>query len=197
MITPAISQEFDEFERRYNPLPDEGGEIFRQSMPEGVDPHYIWTLSRADGDEFVDRGIHGVDRMAYVVCQHPWEEDDPIMWYHWDKGAETRYLEKWYAHSEHPVQMRGEPLEAWCRKCNVKVFGVEDIAEINERAGEEYDYEAEIAAERFAPHKGHKLALATFSSTEEGVYCVHDIAIACERCDEVLLDTAVIGAMEG
>ena len=43
-----------------------------------TDPHYVWTW--VDGGDYSGyaNGIHIVNRMAYIICDEPWNDEDTI-----------------------------------------------------------------------------------------------------------------------
>lgn len=66
------------FERRFQPIdsPDETVWWDREQLPDGVDPHLVWTIVDEDGRLYVRPGFRFVNRIDYVLCVVPWTDDD-------------------------------------------------------------------------------------------------------------------------
>lgn len=66
------------FERRFQPIdsPDETIWWRREQLPDGIDPHLVWTIVDEGGRLYVRPGFRFVNRIDYVLCAMPWTDDD-------------------------------------------------------------------------------------------------------------------------
>ncbi len=69
---------WDTFERRFQPIdsPDETVWWSREQLPDGVDPHLVWTIVDENSRLYVRPGFRFVNRINYVLCQVPWTDED-------------------------------------------------------------------------------------------------------------------------
>ncbi len=67
----------------YNPLPNplqpstELLETYGQELDvvRRADPNRVWTVIDCDGTLYVTAGFHFVNRLNYIITEHPWESD--------------------------------------------------------------------------------------------------------------------------
>jgi hypothetical protein len=66
------------FEHRFQPIdsPDKTVWWSREQLPDGVDPHLVWTIVDEDGRLYVRSGFRFVNRIDYVLCAVSWTDDD-------------------------------------------------------------------------------------------------------------------------
>ena len=74
---------YEEWEDKYQPIKDANGDIiFFETYGEDIDiisktdQEYIWTW--VDGGDYSGyvAGVHFVNRMNYIICSVPWENED-------------------------------------------------------------------------------------------------------------------------
>lgn len=65
-------------ERRFQPVdsPDETVWWHRDQLPKDVNPRLVWTILDCDGRLYVRPGFHLVNRIDYVLCRLPWNDED-------------------------------------------------------------------------------------------------------------------------
>ena len=66
------------FERRFRPIdsPDDTVWWRRDQLPKDVDPRLVWTILDCEGRLYLACGFHYVNRLDYVLCEVPWNDDD-------------------------------------------------------------------------------------------------------------------------
>jgi hypothetical protein len=84
---------FDTFTKIYQPIPKlpdaESSDEWchdPDELPADLDPHFWWTL--VDGDNgmmMLTRGIRYIDRLGYMECKIPWNENDEYLDYCWEE----------------------------------------------------------------------------------------------------------------
>jgi hypothetical protein len=66
------------FERRFKPIDGPDGATYwrHEQLPEGIDARHVWTIVDCDGRLYVSPGFRFVNRIDYVVCAKPWNDED-------------------------------------------------------------------------------------------------------------------------
>ena len=74
------SGSWNTFVWRFKPIlnTDDGGFVDIHRLPKAIDPHLVWTLVDEDGHWYLIPGRWLVNRLAYVICQVPWTEDQRL-----------------------------------------------------------------------------------------------------------------------
>lgn len=75
-INPTIIPE-DEFERRYEPIPDSSGNmVLDHADVKGKPLEHVWTIVEGDnGNLYADPGFHVVNVVGYLFTVRPWESE--------------------------------------------------------------------------------------------------------------------------
>lgn len=66
------------FERRFDPVDAPHGSLLHEAedLPKAVDEHLVWTVVDCDGRLYATPGYRFVNRLGYLVCTRPWDDDD-------------------------------------------------------------------------------------------------------------------------
>ena len=70
--------QWDKWEEEFQPIKDgDALKDFWTDVPEGTDPHLVWTEIQGDYSSWIVPGYARVNRLAVYVCAKPWTEDTP------------------------------------------------------------------------------------------------------------------------
>ncbi|MDO4254370.1 MAG: hypothetical protein Q4C81_04370 [Kocuria sp.] len=68
----------DEFDHRFTVVPDENGQLVRDTAPGGdSEPRRLWTIVEGDagGDLYAVPGLRYVNRTGYLLTEQEWTDD--------------------------------------------------------------------------------------------------------------------------
>ena len=63
---------------RFQPVEREQGIVWweREHLPAAIDEHLVWTVVDCDGRHYATPGYRFVNRLMYLVCSMPWNDED-------------------------------------------------------------------------------------------------------------------------